>query len=207
MGETVRTASVLEIYNEAIRVLGDEKKALLVELAKLKTKSFLKNNLIKGVLLLGGIAFFVTGVATFVEDFSYAPFINVLFIVVASFFYIKKKASVKNAISQAKSYFNNLHKNMLSGAVILSLILFLGLPVLASVIQFFNISASYFLFAGAILIFYFYKNFINLDAGRIMEMNNRLIAIDSEVEELKKKKDAMLKQSLSEADEFLAGKE
>ena len=95
---------------------------------------------------------------------------------------------------------------MLSGAVILSFMLIVGMPILAYVIQLFNVSASYFLFAGAVLFFYFYKNFTNLDAGRINEISNRLVEIESEVEGLKKKKDAMLKQSLSEADEFLNNK-
>ena len=207
MGETVRTASVLEIYNEAIKVLGDEKKTLLVELARLKTKSFLKNNLIKGILLLGGVGFFIIGASIFFKDLSHAPITNIIFIAAAIFFYIKKRSLVEKAILKAKSFFSDLHKNMLSGAVILALMLFLGMPVLASVIQFFNISASYFLFAGALLLFHFYKIYTNLDAGRINEINNRLVAIESEIEDLKKKKDAMLKQSLSEADEFLSSKE
>ena len=157
MGETVRTASILEIYNEAMKVLGEEKKTLLVEIARLKTKSFFKNNMIKGILLLGGITFFIIGANVFFRDLSHAPITNTFFIAAAIVFYLKKRALVEKARLKTKSFFKNLHKNMLSGAVILSFMLIVGMPILAYVIQLFNVSASYFLFAGAVLFFYFYK--------------------------------------------------
>jgi len=202
MGETVRTASVLEIYNEAMKVLGDEKKTLLVELARLKTKSFFKNNLIRGILLLGGIAFFISGAVTFFSNLSDAPISNIFLIAAALIFYFKKPALIKETISKTKSFLNNLHKNPGSGLIVL-LGMYIGFGIVGG---YFRILQPFLLLIPAVLLFYFYKNFTNLDADRIKEINNRLVAIDSEVEDLKKKKEAMLKQSLSEADEFLTNK-
>jgi hypothetical protein len=199
MGETVRTASVLEIYNEAMKQLGDEKKSLIVEKARLKSKSFF-NNLLKYLSIPVAILLFIFGFRYFFGYLRNAPITNILFIAAALFFYFKKPSLVEKARLKTKSIFNNLYRNKFSGTVILVTIFFSSMAVLV----YFNISPSYILFMGAALSFYFYKNFTNQYAEKIIEVNNRLVEIDSEVKDLKLKKDAMLKKSLSEADEFLS---
>jgi hypothetical protein len=201
MGETVRTASVLEIYNEAMKMLGDEKKSLTVKKAKLKSKSFFKNLLKYLSVLLAMLLLLFTSRYLFMY-FDIAPISNILFVSAALIFYFKKPSLVEKAKLKSKSFLNNLLKNKFSGVAILIAIFFSSMAVLA----YFNISPSYILFMGAALCLHFYRNFTNQHVEKIIEIDNRLIEIDSEIVDLRTKKDAMLKQSLSEADEFLSSK-
>ena len=194
MGETVRTASVLEIYNEAMKVLGDEKKNLLVEIARLKSKSFL-NNVGRSMLLGAALLLFIGG-------FLQAPIFHIFFIA-AVIFYFKKPVLLEGAISKTKSFFNNLRKNP---GLVLIVILVMYI-VFTFIADYFRILESFLFLIPAALIFYFVKIRKNQHGERIIEINNRLVEIDSEIGDLKIKKDAMLKQSLSEADEFLSSKE
>ena len=75
MKETIRTASVLEIYNEAIDNLIEERKSLQIELASLQGTHFIKQNIRriwnlfwKIVLTVLGVILIIFGLAVIITD-------------------------------------------------------------------------------------------------------------------------------------------